>query len=72
MPDGDGNVEFQHLPRRRFPFDVFAYPEESTEDVDLVWSRHVDGPGPMRIPGVDETGRRVRIVVRYADGTVER
>lgn len=72
VADGDGSVAFHDLPSRRFPFDVFAYPEESTQDDDLVWCRHVYGPGPVRIPSLEETGRRVRIVVRYADGTVDR
>ncbi len=66
------NVAFHDIAASKYPISVYAYPEESTEDTEILWQRHLDGPGAMTIPGLKETGRRSRIVVRYGDGTEDR
>jgi hypothetical protein len=68
----DENVARHDLSKNAFPFTVYAYPAHSAEDVNPVWQQTITGPGVMKVPGIQETGQRVRIVVHYADGTVER
>ncbi len=66
------NVAFHELPASKFPFTAYAYPEDSEQDVDPVWTIRVAGPGGMQIPGLQEIGQRVRLVLKFADGTEER
>ena len=66
------DARFMDLPAKKFPFTIYAYPQSSRRDDDLVWARHVSGPGVVSIPGVAATGQPVRLVVRYGDGTVSR
>jgi hypothetical protein len=65
-------VAFHDLPRSAFPFTVHAFPEDQPFDINPVWTRTVHDAGVVRIPGLEETGQRVRLVVYYADGTVDR
>ena len=65
-------VAFHSLPPRCFPFTITAYPSTSREDVSPVWSVTVPRPCVVPIPGLQETGQPVRIVVRFADETEER
>lgn len=65
-------VDFHSLPAHKFPMTIRAYPERSTEDTDLLWEIQVGEPGVVDIPGVEQTGQRVRIVVGFGDGTEER
>ncbi len=66
------NIAWHDFPSSSFPIKILAYPEDSTEDNDLVWQREATGPGRVQIPGLHETGQRVRVVVQFADGTEER
>jgi hypothetical protein len=68
----NGGYKFTDLPASAFPFDIYAYPEGSTEDTELAWHRHVAGPGAISIPGIHSTGFPVRVVVRFPDGTEQR
>jgi len=68
----DPDVRFMNLPAAKFPFTVFAFPESSTRDEELLWVRHVSGPGAISIPALGATGQRVRVVIHYGDGTVAR
>lgn len=63
------NVAFHDLPASAFPIDIYAYPEHSLADEFPLWTRHITGPGAISIPGVAEKGQRVRLVVKYGDGT---
>jgi hypothetical protein len=63
---------FRDLPAGAFPFTIYAFPENSTADLDPVWVIEVPGPGVLKIPGIEQTGQRVRLVVNYADGTTVR
>lgn len=63
---------FHDYPAEKFPFTMSAYAEHSVQDTDPLWTREVDGPGATSVPGVAETGQRVRIVIEYADGTEDR
>ncbi len=66
-------VEYTTVPERRYPFHIAAYPNAQALDVDPVWETTVTGPGALRVPALKEkAGGPVRIVIRYADGTVER
>ncbi len=64
--------EFYSYPASKYPITIKAFPKDSTEDTDLVWERYADGPGMLSIPGLKETGQRVRIVIQYGDGTEDR
>lgn len=66
------SVAFHDLPQSKFPFTVNAYAEDSEIDENPLWTRTAEGPSTMLIPGVLETGQRVRLVIHYADGTVDR
>lgn len=65
-------VAFHDLPAHKFPMVFRGYPEESTEDTNVLWEVRVPAPGIADIPGILETGQRVRIVATFADGTEER
>lgn len=58
---------FHDLPADAYPITVTAYPEGSTDDVDVVWSIVIDGPGVLPVPP-SLPGKRVRAVIRFADG----
>lgn len=66
------HAAFHTLPKHKFPVIMRAYPEQSTEDTDVVWEVRLHGPGAIHIPGFQETGQRVRIVISYGDGTEDR
>lgn len=64
---------YSDIPSAAYPFTVYAYRESSALDVDPVWEATVAGPGPLYIPPLSKlVGEPVRVVIHYADGTVER
>jgi len=66
------SVAFHDFPANAFPIRIYAYRQDQEADTDPVWFVHVTEPGAIRVPGIDETGFPVRIVVTFADGTEER
>lgn len=64
---------FADVKPSRFPFTVYAFRASSLLDVEPVWKATVTGPGALAVPALhDLVGEPVRIVVHYADGSIER
>lgn len=59
---------FRDLPADAFPFTMEILDADTRE---VVWAVTVDGPGAIRVPGLDETGPGRKIArITWADGSV--
>jgi hypothetical protein len=65
-------ISFHDLPAEMFPFVIKAFPIGSEADESPNWTVEVTSPGVVTVPGAEETGERVRVVVYWPDGTQTR
>lgn len=66
-------IPFVELPGDFFPFIIEAYPGDQVDDVDPLYCQSVEGPGALSVPSLSgPDGSPVRVVVRFANGVVER
>lgn len=61
------NSAFADLPANAFPVTIEYYREGTDE---LVETQVIEGPGVLRVKGIDERGFRVDVKVIYANGEV--
>lgn len=63
---------FYELPRDAFPFTVSLYPLHSVADENPLWTQQVDDLGVLVVPSAADLGQPTRLVIRYANGQVDR
>lgn len=66
------DVAFLELADDCFPFTVEAFPANQKHDTDPLYALTVEGPGVINVPPLKFQGRPVRVVIRFANGRVER